>query len=123
MEEYVGVSDALHLGLRDVVADGWNSKDSVFISLLSDIPEAVLIGPAKVVIRTNFILIGFSSDALASIPLVTSYSHSKYVVRGELLLTQIGRKSELVLFSVHEVMQIGLHKDRLLDVVAVGLRV
>jgi hypothetical protein len=113
----------LHLGLGDVVSDGGHSEDSALISFLGDIPEAILIGPAQIVIRTDFMLIGFPSDALAGIPLVTGYSHSEDVLGGELLLPQIGRQSELVLLPVHKVMQVGLDEDGLLDVVAVGLRV
>lgn len=81
----------------------------------------MLVGSAEVVVRPHFILIGLSSDAFSSIPLIAGHSDSKDVVVRELLLPQIGRQAQFVLFSINEVVQIGFYEGSLLDGVAVSL--
>lgn len=118
--EYIRVSDALHLGLGDIVSDSGYSKEPILIAFLGDIPEAVLVSPSKIVIGTHFVLIGLSSDALARIPLIACHSHTEDMIGRELLLSQIGRQTELVLLPIHEVMEVRLDEDSLLDVVTIG---
>lgn len=113
----------MHFGLGDVITNGRNSKKPVFIAFLGDVPKAKLISSAEVIVRSDFVLIGFSSDALSCIPLISSNSHTKNMLRRELLLAKVGRESQFVFLAINEIVEIRLYKGSALYSIAMGLRV
>jgi hypothetical protein len=120
---YIGVCDTLHFGFGDVVADGGDPEQPVFVALLGDVPKPEFVGPAQVIVRPDLVVIGLASDALAGVPLVAGDPHSEDVLRRELFLAEVGGQAKLVLLPVDEVVQVALHEDGALDAVAVRLGV
>ena len=108
--------------LGNVVSNGWDSEFPILVSILCDIPEAMLIGMAKIVIRSHLILICLSFQAFARPPLISLNSDSKDSVLWELLLPKIHPFSQFILLFVKIVLKITLDKDSFWHGLVMSLR-
>lgn len=118
---YIWVSNTLHFGFGNIIADRRNSEKSVFVSFLGDVPKSKLVCSSQVIVRANLVLVGFSSDALACVPLIASHSHPEYMVGRKLLLPKVSREAKLVFFAVNEVVKVRLNEYCGLNRMAVSL--
>ena len=97
---YIRVSHTLLHRLGNIVSNGRNSEDSVFISFFGNISKSVLVGLTQIIIRTHLILVCLSLQTFSCIPFVTLDSNSENMLLRELFLSKIHPSSEFVFFLI-----------------------
>jgi len=112
----IWVCNTLSCRLRYVIPYRRHSEDSISISFFCDVPETKFVAPAQILIRSNFILIGFSLYALAYIPFIGFHSDPEYSIDWKLFLSQIHSLSKFVIFFIKKVMKIALDEYSFRDV-------
>lgn len=75
----------------------------------------------KIIIWPYFKLCSFTFQTFASIPLIRLHSNTKYFICWKLLLSQICRLSQLIIFSIYKVIKIRFNKFSWRKVISVGL--
>lgn len=119
---YIGICHALLNWFGDIVSNRWYSKNSILISFFGDVAEPILVSFSQVVVRAHFILIGFSLDALACIPIVTLHFDPKDSIGRELFLAQVHPLSKFIVFFIKEILEMALHENSFGHGLVVGFR-